>query len=105
MVCYLLVMLELVNIALAIYRLVVLEPGHLRRRSTLHLADDAQLLAVLHRRVARQRANRRDRCVLCCKTTKKTNNKNNTRLVCEFSQKSDIFKRFCQRSDKVRVYI
>lgn len=71
MVCYLLVMLELVNIALAIYRLVVLEPGHLRRRSTLHLADDAQLLAVLHRRVARQRANRRDRCVLCCKTTKK----------------------------------
>lgn len=70
MVCYLLVMLELVNIALAIYRFVVLEPGHLRRRSTLYLADDAQLLAVLHRRIARQRANRRDRCVLCCKTTK-----------------------------------
>lgn len=71
MVCYLLVVLELVNIALAIYRLIVLEPGHFRRRSTFHLADDAQLLAVLHRRVARQRADRRDRCVLCCKTTKK----------------------------------
>lgn len=71
---YLLVMLELINIALAIYRLIVLEPGHLRRRSTLHLADDAHLLAVIHRCVARRRADRRDRCVLCCKMPKKENN-------------------------------
>lgn len=72
---YLLVMLELINIALAIYRFIILEPGHLRRRSSLHLADDPQLLAVIHCRVARRRADRRDRCVLCCKTQERRKRK------------------------------
>lgn len=68
-------MLELINIALAIYRFIILEPGHLGRRSSLHFADDPQLLAVIQCRVDRRRADRRDRCVLCCKTQTKRRRK------------------------------
>jgi len=60
-------MLELVNVALAIDGLVVLEPGDLRRRLTRHLADDTQLLSMLDDGFARLREDLRDLCVLCCK--------------------------------------
>jgi len=60
-------MLELVNVALAIDGLVVLEPGDLRGRLARHLADDPQFPAMLDGGIIRHRGDRRDRCVLCCK--------------------------------------